>query len=814
MSHISKLHQGIDNKGPLLASLCLMLILFFSSTLRAQNRVDGRVYDASNKQVLAFVSVVNLSDGKGVSSDIDGVFSLFASPGDELRLSFVGYKTQIITVESAVLPDVFLEPSTVQVATALVEDDDNPALRIMEKVIERRNINNPEKGTAFTYTTYNKLVLTAAIDSALLAQPEKIQDLDSSSQELIAFFEDKYLFLTESVTERSFVPPDRSNERVLASRISGLQEADFTLLASQLQSFSFYKKEVSILGSVYLSPIAPVAPKEYVFTLTDTLITQQDSVFLISFQPSVNSGAGGLKGILHVNSGDYALRNVIAQPTKDVGGMEIEIRQRYEQQEGGKWFPVQLNSLIQFNNIIVENAKVLGVGRSYITNISLQPELKKRDLSYATVEVDLQANQDSILQEFRQGYPDPKDARTYAFIDSLGEAENFDRLPKIMNALATGRLPMGKFNLQLMRILAANDFEGIRLGAGIETSDEVSRWWQMDAYGAYGFKDRLFKGGVGMNFRGDRTKERVLRIEANSDVLERGAYDFFDAQTFNATSTYKLFTRYMDRREQIQASFTTRLPFWLKMRTYVAKERVQTTGDEVFDQLINENVTLQWDEFDFWRAGIALRFAFREQIAVSKNRVISFDKPYPTLLVNVERAWSDGVIDDWRIHAQLDYSHTFARRGKTSLRLTGAHVFDAVPKFRAFNLRGTGVNWGLGVPFSMETLAPQSILASEMVLFQFRHRFKNNRPANKTFRPEIALIHNVAWFNFPSPLIQTDLTFNSSTQRYQEVGMEIHRLLSLNFTSLGIGFYSDVLNFDRWDVESDLFIKISSVFEL
>jgi hypothetical protein len=814
MSHISKLHHGIDKKSAFVASLFTLFFLLLSGTLLSQNRVDGRVYDSSNKQVLAFVSVVNMSNGRGVSTDIDGVYSLVASPGDDLRFSFVGYEAQVIRVESAVLPDVFLVPSTIQVATALVENDDNPALRIMEKVIERRNINNPEKGTAFTYKTYNKLVLTAAIDSALLARPEEIQDLDSSSQELIAFFEDKYLFLTESVTERSFVPPDRSNERVLASRVSGLEAADFTLLASQLQSFSFYQKEVSILGNVYLSPIAPVAPKEYVYTLADTLITGRDSIFLISFQPSVNSGAGGLKGLLHINSGDYALRNVIAEPTKEVGGMEIEVRQRYEQIEGGKWFPVQLNSLIQFNNIIVENAKVLGVGRSYITEISLQPELKKRDLSYATVEVDLQDNQEAILQEFRQGYPDPKDANTYAFIDSVGKAENFDRLPKILTALATGRLPIGKFNLQLMRILAANDFEGIRLGAGVETNDEISKWWQMDAYGAYGFKDRLFKGGVGMNFRGDRTKERVFRIEANSDVMERGGYGFFNAQVFDATSTYKFFTRYMDRREQIQASFTTRLPFWLKMRSYVAKEMVQTTGDYTFDQFINDNVVLRWDEFDYWRAGITLRFAFREQIAVSKNRVISFAKPYPTLLVNVEKAWSDGIIDDWRVHAQAEYSHTFARRGKTSLRLTGAYVFDAVPDFRAFNLRGTGVNWGLGVPFSMETLAPQSVLASQLFLTQIRHRFKNNRPADKTFRPELALILNAAWYELPRPMIETDLRYNQSTYNYQEVGMEIHRLLSLNFTSLGIGFYSPLLEPDSWDVESDLFIKISSVFEL
>ena len=816
MSHTSKLQDLIHKSRTFAASFCLALCVVFGLQAKAQEQVIGRVFDASNKQVLAFVSVVNLSEGKGVSSDIDGKFSISASPGDELRLSFVGFEAKKIKVESMVLPDVYLSPITVRVATAIVANDDNPALRLIRKVINNRDLNNPEKGVKFNCKTYNKLVFTAALDSVLIAQPERIQELDSGSQEMIQFFSDKHLFLTESVTERSYIPPDRNNEKVIASRVSGLENVDFTLLASQLQSFSFYKSEVSILGVNYLSPISPVAPKEYVYTMQDTLLTEVDSVFVIEFQPSVKSGAGGLKGLLYINGGDYAIRNVIAEPTKDVGGMEIEVRQRYDKIDGRKWFPVQLNSLILFNNVILENAKMIGIGRSYVSEIVLDPDLKKRDLGYATVEVDLQANQDSILQRFRGNEFDAKEARTYEFIDSLGKAENFSRFPTILNALATGRYPIGKFNINLNRILAANDFEGLRLGLGLETNDKVSRYLQFDAYGAYGFKDRLFKGGVGMNIKGDRAKERVFRLEASSDVLERGANHLFEESFLSPTSAYKLFIRAMDRREQLQASFTTRLPLWLKARVYVAQEFIQTTGGYTFLEEQNENITLQKDQFNVLKAGINLRFAFREQIAVTKNRVISFANKYPVLQVNVERAFAEngGEVEDWRAQAQVDYHFSFPRKGKTSLRFSAAQTFGETPLFRSFNLIGTGVDWSLGVPFSFETLAPQSILASSLITFQFRHRFKNNRPADKTFRPEIALIHNMAWMEYANQDQHLYDTYQDFSKSYREVGMEIHRLVKLQATALGIGIYSNYNNIEQWSFDEHILFKISSVFSL
>lgn len=782
----------------------------------AQEQIIGRVFDASNKQVLAFVSVVNLSEGKGVSSDIDGKFIISASPGDELRLSFVGFEAKKIRVESMVLPDIYLSPLTVRVATAIVENDDNPALRIIREVIDNRGINNPEKGVSFKCKTYNKLVFTAALDSALIAHPERIQELDSSSQDMIAFFSDKHLFLTESVTERSYIPPDRNNEKVIASRVSGLENVDFTLLASQLQSFSFYKTEVSILGINYLSPISPVAPKEYVYTMQDTLLTELDSVFVIEFQPSVKSGAGGLKGLLYINSGDYALRNVIAEPTKEVGGMNIEVRQRYEKIEGKKWFPVQLNSLILFNNVILENAKMLGIGRSYVSEIVLDPDLQKRDLGFATVEVDLRSNQDSILQRFREVEFDAKEKRTYEFIDSLGKAENFSRYTNMLSAFSTGRIPIGKFNMNLNRLLGANDFEGFRLGMGIETNDQFSKWVQFDTYGAYGFKDRLFKGGVGMNIKGDRSKERVLRLEASSDVLERGAHGFFEESFLSPTSAYKLFIRAMDRREQIQASFTTRLPFWLKARAYIAQEFIQTRGAYSFLEEQNENITLQKNEFNVLKAGISFRFAFREQIAVTKNRVISFANKYPVLQVNLERTFAEygGEIEDWRAQAQLDYSYSFARKGKTSLRFSAAQTFGESPLFRSFNLIATGVNWSLGVPFSFETLAPQSVLASSLITFQFRHRFKNNRPADKTFRPEIALIHNMAWMEYANKDQHVYEHYQDFTKRYREAGLEVHRLIKTGATAFGMGIYSSYNEIKQWSFDKHVLFKISSVFSL
>lgn len=85
-----------------LASIASLLVLLFTTVAQAQTvTVTGTVTDTSGEPVIgATVAVVGVP-GKGATADLDGNFTIPAVPvGATLRVSFVGMKTQEITLEN------------------------------------------------------------------------------------------------------------------------------------------------------------------------------------------------------------------------------------------------------------------------------------------------------------------------------------------------------------------------------------------------------------------------------------------------------------------------------------------------------------------------------------------------------------------------------------------------------------------------------------------------------------------------------------------------------------------------------------------
>ena len=75
----------------------VMLLLFGSSALHAQNLVTGKVSDKAG-QPLPGVNVIKKGTTSGTSTDASGNFSIEASSNDILVVSFIGYQSQEVVV--------------------------------------------------------------------------------------------------------------------------------------------------------------------------------------------------------------------------------------------------------------------------------------------------------------------------------------------------------------------------------------------------------------------------------------------------------------------------------------------------------------------------------------------------------------------------------------------------------------------------------------------------------------------------------------------------------------------------------------------
>nr|WP_315241753.1 TonB-dependent receptor [uncultured Flavobacterium sp.] len=97
----------MKNKLNLLLAIAMVVLL--NATAYAQSKViKGVVKDASGLPVPG-VNVLIKGGQKGVSTDLDGSYSINAAPGNVLVYSFIGFKKQEITVGNANVYDVLLK---------------------------------------------------------------------------------------------------------------------------------------------------------------------------------------------------------------------------------------------------------------------------------------------------------------------------------------------------------------------------------------------------------------------------------------------------------------------------------------------------------------------------------------------------------------------------------------------------------------------------------------------------------------------------------------------------------------------------------
>ena len=99
----------------------LLAVAFFSSLCIAEvqaQTIRGVVLDAETQEPLAGANVVLLLTERGVATGFDGSFSIEADLGLELKISFIGYETEIVTTEKnlriLLKPSLKFEPLIIQ----------------------------------------------------------------------------------------------------------------------------------------------------------------------------------------------------------------------------------------------------------------------------------------------------------------------------------------------------------------------------------------------------------------------------------------------------------------------------------------------------------------------------------------------------------------------------------------------------------------------------------------------------------------------------------------------------------------------------
>jgi hypothetical protein len=765
--------------------------------LIAQHQLKGKVLDSKTNAALAFVNIVINNENNGTTTGIDGTFKL-SSPNtiNSIKLSYVGYEPFTVQVNGKDYINIKLVPTKYQLEEVKVLPGINPAERIVNEVIKNRKKHNPEKSLNFKYESYNKMYFTAKVDSALQNNPDSIAKLDTNDQEAITWLDNHHIFMMESVTERKYKLPDKSYEKVIASRVSGLQNPTFSLLATELQSFSFYNPTLNVLGEAYLNPITKNSVNKYLFLIEDTTYNGVDTVFIISFRPYKGKNFAALKGLLYINTNGYALQNVIAEPFEQDKDISIKIQQQYKKIDGS-WFPVELNSNMIFNNAEIDNFQMMGIGKTYLKNIQINPEIENKEFSYIATEIanDATKKDEAFWNKYRGDTLSQKEKNTYHVIDSVGKAEHFDRKMVGLEALMTGKLKWGKISFDLNRFLAYNEYESIRLGAGLHTNNSFSKWFTVGGYGAYAFRNKKWNYGGDVDFLINYRNDVSLNFAYQNDLAEPGVTQFTDYKTpMLSTAGNRQF--YLSRENNIER-ITARIKFrtlrYLKVYIFGTQEKVDVTNGYYFRQSIDEQTTLFDQNYNFSEVGIEFRYAFKEKVIKTQSLKYAKSSKYPIIYAKIQQGIKelDGEYEYTRITVRTEKKFQIKNIGKPSISIEAGLTEGSVPEHKLRSSLGTNKPGGflIATENAFETMLPYEFFSDRHLSFHFRHSFGSLLLKVKKFEPEFVITTGVGFGSLSNKENHQGVAFNTMEKGFYESGLLINNIIKLNFTTFGVGVF-------------------------
>ena len=805
--------------------LPLLIFSCFHGLCQEFYSVSGKVIDSKTRNPLAFVNIVINNSQYGGTTDIDGKFRLRSSwPVQKLELSYVGYTPLTYTITGRT--DNLLIPLTrteIELTEVEIFPGINPAHRIIRNAIENRDKNDPEKLSSFSYTSYDKTVFTAESDTSLnkefkdtLAREEQnpfisfqVREADTirkdstrhdSTEKLMnKILGRQYLFLMENVTKRKFLEPDKNYNQVIATRMSGFKDPIFVFLTTQIQSFSFYKPFITIFQSTYVNPIGPGGLGKYFFKLEDTTYMGKDTVFIISFRPRKGTNFDGMKGVISINTNQWAIQNVIAEPNQTTGGLRIKIQQLYELVDGEHWFPIQMNTDVTFMMVQVGNYRAIAKGRSYIRDIILNPEMVRREFNHLDVEVDKAATERSeeYWNQYRIDSLTYKDRNTYHVIDSIGKDANFDRMAKSFKTILSGRIPFKIIDIDLNRILGYDTYEGLILGLGIHTNEKVSKWFRIGGFYQYAFAVSTSKYGGDATILLNKRNDVSFRGGYSYDLLESGGVRFFDDYNSILSGNFQpLLVKKLDRTENEFLSMTFRArKYWLFNVGISRSFKKSTTADLA---TARENAVILQDEFQFTEASAGLKWAYKEKFIQTIDDKISLGTNFPVVWLQYTHGFKgllDGEFDYNRIDLKIRKTFMIKYLGKLTFQLNGGYVDEPVPACNLYYGNASYRLITLFAPNSFATMRMNEFLSNKFASLYIYHDFGYLLfKGKKWFHPEFALSQNIGfgWLDHPEHytyISHSNEPYNIMDLGYYESGLLINNLVNLKVYTIGIGAF-------------------------
>ena len=825
----------------------LFLFFFFTLSLQAQFQINGIVKDSGSNKALPFATITT-NNGINSITDVDGKFNITSSkPISFFYISYIGFtKIKIDVQKNNSFFNLKLAQKTDKLNEVVIATQ-NEALAIIKKTIALKDNNNPEKRLrSFVFKNYNKLIVSAnpdsisgKIDSVFIRKYKQgaLYKIDSTNYKFKNTVSKRHLFQTEKVSQYQF-SDNKLKETILGTKMAGLKQPLYEIIAFNLQSFSIYDPKYELFETKYNSPIADDAVKDYNYRLLDTVAINGRSSFMIYFKNKKKSKAKGLEGILYIDQSNFAVSKAVMRIR---GLLNISGTHEFEYfPEENIWFPAHktfqiikgqnddditiFGGTIQFDGDMEQDFRSRKKQPSdyiYLRSESHFFDIQKNSLAVENpsfaVEIEKNAfNKDDFFWEsYRKDSFDLRSKKTYSELDSIAVRRKIDNRVRVGKKIINGYLPIGFFDMDLRKIFSYNNYEGFRLGLGGVTNERLSKYFRIEGYYAYGTKDGIFKGSIGAaakisqqanSWLGFSYTDDVREIASTSFTIEKKPFKIYDPRPINISTFYN----YVGWKSYFE---TRKIPktesIW-----EIAHNDIQPKFDYAFNikdklytkyTLTTAMVSLQWSPFsDFMQTPTG-------QIEIEK-RFPKFSFQYTQSL---GRLW-DNDFSFGKFDFKTEYEKKYLNGQKTALLFQAGYALGDIPLTHLYNTSPNNITKEtiiqritFGGKNSFETMFFNEFFSNKYAYFQFKHAF-NRVTLFKKIKPSLVLVSRMAWGDLDHPEQHVGLDFKTLHNGFFESGIELNQI----FNGLGLTTFFRYGPNQLPKFEDNIAIKLSYVLNL
>ncbi|MBP6100015.1 MAG: carboxypeptidase-like regulatory domain-containing protein [Flavobacterium sp.] len=519
-----------------------LFLLITTLTHFAQTKVSGTIVDKI-KQPIPYANIVFKGSKTAVNSDENGHFYMESDQTyNSIEVSFVGYNTKEIQLQSAVTFDLKIVLSEEQVLNEVVvfsgkrSKKNNPAIDILRKIWERRRKNGLKMFDQYSYQKYEKVEFDMnTIDSAFMkSKVFKGMEFVFKKVDTSKITGKTYLpiFINESLYE---VYGDnklkKDKEVIVANKNSGFGDGDGvnTFIKDLYNDYNIYDNYLNFFDKSFTSPLSRTGIDVYSYVLRDSAFIEDKWCYNIVFYPRRKNELT-FKGNFWVNDSTYAVKNISMSASKSANinwVKEIYIEQDFEVVNDSVFLLTRDHMMSDFALNKKESSKGIygkrtSLYRNHKFNEQKPEKFYKDEINFIDNEV--YKKSDTFWAENRFEKLNKDEAGVYKMLDTLKTVKKFKQYYNLASILGSGYIEFNNFDYgPIFSTFGYNVVEGIRLRVGGRTYFGPNDTWRLQGFTAYGFDDNKFKYGISGKWMIDKRNRIILSGGNRRDIEQIGA---------------------------------------------------------------------------------------------------------------------------------------------------------------------------------------------------------------------------------------------------------------------------------------------------